>query len=170
MEFQGTVETLVRQGHTVFVEASPHPVLTIGVQATADATDTPIITTGSLRRDDGTIQRFLSHLAELHVRGVRVDWRPLFVGVSPVELPTYAFQRERFWLERTLPSPPRSRGDTGSPGKPLPGMDTPTLPGTWLAVFSKGTSGPWPVPGLWPSRVARGSVPSRCRTTRSVRA
>ncbi|WP_156107517.1 acyltransferase domain-containing protein, partial [Streptomyces violaceusniger] len=29
VEFQGTVETLVRQGHTVFVEASPHPVLTI---------------------------------------------------------------------------------------------------------------------------------------------
>ncbi|MCG0291164.1 acyltransferase domain-containing protein, partial [Streptomyces sp. PSAA01] len=53
VEFQGTIEGLLELGHTVFVEASPHPVLTIGIQDTADATDTPIITTGSLRRDDG---------------------------------------------------------------------------------------------------------------------
>ncbi|MFF6853692.1 SDR family NAD(P)-dependent oxidoreductase, partial [Streptomyces antimycoticus] len=138
VEFQGTVETLVRQGHTVFVEASPHPVLTIGIHDTADATDTPIITTGSLRRDDGTIQRFLSHLAELHVRGVRVDWRPLFVGVSPVELPTYAFQRERFWLGADTAESAAVAWRYRIAWKPLPGMDTPTLPGTWLAVVPEG--------------------------------
>ncbi|MEU5736329.1 SDR family NAD(P)-dependent oxidoreductase, partial [Streptomyces antimycoticus] len=115
VEFQGTVETLVRQGHTVFVEASPHPVLTIGVQDTADATDTPIITTGSLRRDEGGPARFLTALSELSVRGVTADWRQAFggTGARHVDLPTYPFQRERFWVEPTAADVVRD-GDTSA--------------------------------------------------------
>ncbi|WP_172629620.1 SDR family NAD(P)-dependent oxidoreductase, partial [Streptomyces sp. NL15-2K] len=41
-------------------------------------------------------------LATLHVHGVEVDWAQLFTGVEPVELPTYAFQRQRYWLESRL--------------------------------------------------------------------
>ncbi|MEU5930855.1 SDR family NAD(P)-dependent oxidoreductase, partial [Streptomyces antimycoticus] len=115
VEFQGTVETLVRQGHTVFVEASPHPVLTTGIQDTADATDTPIITTGSLRRDEGGPARFLTVLSELSVRGVTADWRQAFggTGARHVDLPTYPFQRERFWVEPTAADVVRD-GDTSA--------------------------------------------------------
>ncbi|MFE9069458.1 SDR family NAD(P)-dependent oxidoreductase, partial [Streptomyces violaceusniger] len=113
VEFRSTIEGLLELGHTVFVEASPHPVLTVGVQDTADATDTPIITTGSLRRDDGGPARFLTALAELSVRGVTADWRQAFgeSGARHVDLPTYPFQRERFWVEPTAPSVARD-GDT----------------------------------------------------------
>ncbi|MBU3871419.1 SDR family NAD(P)-dependent oxidoreductase, partial [Streptomyces sp. 4503] len=108
-----TIEGLLDLGHTVFVEASPHPVLTIGIQDTADATDTPIITTGSLRRDDGGSARFLAALAELSVRGVTADWRQAFgaLGAQHVDLPTYPFQRERFWVEPTARGVVRD-GDT----------------------------------------------------------
>ncbi|MFH8371879.1 SDR family NAD(P)-dependent oxidoreductase, partial [Streptomyces sp. NPDC018031] len=41
--------------------------------------------------------------AEAWTAGARVDWTPLFPGARPVELPTYAFQRERYWLEATGP-------------------------------------------------------------------
>ncbi|MEV6134350.1 type I polyketide synthase, partial [Streptomyces violaceusniger] len=113
VEFQSTIEGLLELGHTVFVEASPHPVLTVGVQDTADATDTPVITTGSLRRDDGGPARFLTALAELSVRGVTADWRQAFGerGAWHVDLPTYPFQRERFWVEPTAPGVVRD-GDT----------------------------------------------------------
>ncbi|MFF0746330.1 type I polyketide synthase [Streptomyces sp. NPDC004111] len=99
VQFQDTIEALLHTGHTVFVEASPHPVLTIGIQDTADTHDTDILATGTLRRDHGTVEQFLLSLARLHVCGVRVDWRSVFGEVRQVELPTYAFQRERFWLE-----------------------------------------------------------------------
>ncbi|MFD0648434.1 type I polyketide synthase [Streptomyces malaysiensis subsp. malaysiensis] len=106
VEFRSAVEGLLELGHTVFVEASPHPVLTVGIQDTADATDTDILVTGSLRRDDGGLVSFLTALARLHVRGIAVEWRAAFTGLDAhaVDLPTYAFQRRRFWaasLQRT---------------------------------------------------------------------
>jgi len=44
--------------------------------------------------------RFVTFLAQIHVAGVAVDWRPIFAGnsVRRVPLPTYAFQRQRYWL------------------------------------------------------------------------
>ncbi|MGW4079221.1 type I polyketide synthase, partial [Streptomyces asiaticus] len=119
VEFQSTVEHLIRQGHTVFVEASPHPVLTVGIQDTADTTDTDILVTGSLRRDDGGPARFLTALAELSVRGVATDWRQAFEGTGAryVDLPTYPFQRERFWAEPTAPDMARDANGTTADGE-----------------------------------------------------
>ncbi|MFI8945943.1 type I polyketide synthase [Streptomyces sp. NPDC053750] len=59
---------------------------------------------GSLRRDDGGLDRFYTALAEVYVAGVPVDWTPAFgPDARPVaDLPTYAFQHESYWL---LPSP-----------------------------------------------------------------
>ncbi|MEU7136735.1 type I polyketide synthase [Streptomyces sp. NPDC046261] len=102
VEFQNTIGNLLTLGHTLFVESSPHPVLTVGVQDTIDASDTHAVVTGSLRRGEGGVERFLLSLAQLHVCGAHVDWRPVFAGARQVELPTYAFQRERFWLEPSV--------------------------------------------------------------------
>ncbi len=56
---------------------------------------------GSLRRDDGGLGRFLRSVAELWVAGGVVDWQRVFAGSGGVRvgLPSYAFQRERFWLK-----------------------------------------------------------------------
>ncbi|NUH44376.1 SDR family NAD(P)-dependent oxidoreductase, partial [Streptomyces samsunensis] len=121
VEFRSAVEGLLELGHTVFVEASPHPVLTVGIQDTADATDTThtdILVTGSLRRDDGGPARFLTALAELFVRGVATDWRQAFEGTGArhVDLPTYPFQRERFWVEPTAPGVVRDADVTTADG------------------------------------------------------
>ncbi|WP_251983342.1 SDR family NAD(P)-dependent oxidoreductase, partial [Streptomyces rapamycinicus] len=119
VEFRSAIEGLLELGHTVFVEASPHPVLTVGVQDTADATATDIVVSGSLRRDDGGPARFLTALAELSVRGVATDWRQAFEGTGAqyVDLPTYPFQRERFWVEPTAPDMDRDAGVATADGE-----------------------------------------------------
>ncbi|MCS7479352.1 type I polyketide synthase [Umezawaea endophytica] len=98
--FGPTVETMIGQGFRAFVEVSPHPVLTMPVQDMLDNADATGLALGSLRRDHGGQRRFLTSLAEAHVRGLAVDWTPVFAGsgARSVELPTYAFQHRRYWL------------------------------------------------------------------------
>ncbi|QLH24136.1 type I polyketide synthase [Streptomyces sp. Rer75] len=97
VRFQTAVETLAEQEYEAFIEVSSHPVLTMSVQDIADSA----VVTGTLRRDDGGLDRFLTSLAEVWVQGVEVDWARAFenTGASRVDLPTYAFQRRRYWLE-----------------------------------------------------------------------
>ncbi|OJF16269.1 type I polyketide synthase [Couchioplanes caeruleus] len=97
VRLEESMTALLAQGHDVFVECSPHPVLGAGIEDTAAAAGTDAVVIGSLRRDDGTPERMLLSLAEAHVRGVAVDWR--LTGGRTVPLPTYAFQRDRYWLE-----------------------------------------------------------------------
>ncbi|MGI8311953.1 type I polyketide synthase [Saccharopolyspora hattusasensis] len=97
VEFERAVSRLVESGSGLFVECSPHPVLTLGVQQTAE--DAAVV--GTLRRDDGDLDRMLLSAAEAHVAGADVDFTPLLQGGRLVDLPTYPFQRKRFWLEPT---------------------------------------------------------------------
>ncbi|GAA1959312.1 SDR family NAD(P)-dependent oxidoreductase [Amycolatopsis minnesotensis] len=119
VRFEGAIARLSAEGHRVFVEVSPHPVLATAIQDAGHRE--PAVVTGSLRRGDGGLDRFLLSLAELHVRGVPVDWRPaLGTRTTRVDLPTYPFQRQRFWLE-----PRRKTGEVAAAG--LTAADHPLL-------------------------------------------
>ncbi|WP_203721032.1 type I polyketide synthase, partial [Paractinoplanes brasiliensis] len=97
VRFADTVQALIAAGHRTFVELSPHPVLTMAVEAAADG----LVVTGSLRRGEDTRRRFMHAVATLHAAGVEVDWTPALGDgpVRPVALPTYPFQHERYWPE-----------------------------------------------------------------------
>ncbi|MEU3099573.1 type I polyketide synthase, partial [Streptomyces sp. NPDC006967] len=103
VRFDAAVRSLVEQGHEVFVEVSPHPVLTMALQDTAEATGAaePPVVVGTLRRDDGGLRRALRSAAELWVAGAAVDWSAVFAGTGtrPTALPGYPFQLRRYWLE-----------------------------------------------------------------------
>jgi len=103
VRFEQATRALVRHGATAFVELSPHPVLTVAVESTlASIPDTSpeLAVVGSLRRDEGGLERFVTSLGEAHAQGVEVDWAAVIGPGVParVELPTYAFQRRRFWV------------------------------------------------------------------------
>ncbi|MFD4924559.1 SDR family NAD(P)-dependent oxidoreductase [Streptomyces goshikiensis] len=101
VRFQETVEQLLADGFPVFVEASAHPVLTAAVQETAESVGRQVCAVGSLRRDEGGLRRFLTSVAEAFVQGVDVTWPTLFdgTGARTIDLPTYPFQHQRYWLE-----------------------------------------------------------------------
>ncbi|KUJ66293.1 hypothetical protein ACZ90_38470 [Streptomyces albus subsp. albus] len=99
VEFQGVVASLVASGHRAFIEVSPHPVLTFGVQEMVDAVATDAVVVGTLRRDEGGLGRLTASLAEAFVHGVPVDWSGSYPGGRRVELPTYPFQGRRYWID-----------------------------------------------------------------------
>ncbi|MCP2256157.1 NADPH:quinone reductase, partial [Prauserella aidingensis] len=75
-----------------FVECSPHPVLTMTLPD-------DVVAVGSLRRDEGGLDRLLLSLAEAVVAGVEPDWNAVVPGGHRVDLPTYPFQHERYWID-----------------------------------------------------------------------
>ncbi|MFC4535070.1 SDR family NAD(P)-dependent oxidoreductase [Sphaerisporangium dianthi] len=111
VEFNAAVSGLVARGQRLFIESGPHPVLTMDVQRILDeaAGDEAGAALGTLRRGDGGLGRFLRSAADAHVRGVDVRWDEAFPDGRHVDLPAYAFQRERFWMEPAV-------RDAASPG------------------------------------------------------
>ncbi|MCE0537505.1 acyltransferase domain-containing protein [Kineosporia rhizophila] len=99
VQFTDGIKTLDRDGYGVFVEVSPHTVLTAAIGATLEREDDrpAAVVTGTLKREDGGAARFLASLAEVHVGGGHVDWKAVLPEGKRVDLPTYAFQRQRYW-------------------------------------------------------------------------
>jgi acyl transferase domain-containing protein len=113
VEFDRTVRVLAADGYGTFIEVSPHPVLTAAITETME--DTPaggVTVAGSLRRGDGGARRMLASLAEVWVRGTEVDWAAVLGGGRRVDLPTYAFQNQRYWPRVSLG--PRAAGADGA--------------------------------------------------------
>ncbi|WP_406419594.1 SDR family NAD(P)-dependent oxidoreductase [Streptomyces sp. NBC_01614] len=100
VEFDSVIHTLAGQGHRLFIESSPRSVLTMDVQQVLDETTEGGTALGTLRRDDGGLDRFLASVAEAHVHGLNARWAEAFrPGTAEyTDLPTYAFQPERFWM------------------------------------------------------------------------
>ncbi|MGW8634616.1 type I polyketide synthase [Streptomyces sp. NPDC055793] len=100
VRFGEVVAALMRERGGVYVEVSPHPVLQVAMEETADTLASPPPVVNTLNKHDGGTAKILASAAELHVRGVPVDWRTVFAPARPhrIGLPTYPFQRQRYWL------------------------------------------------------------------------
>ncbi|HKP59038.1 MAG TPA: SDR family NAD(P)-dependent oxidoreductase, partial [Polyangiales bacterium] len=111
VRFDRALTQLLEDGHGVFVEVSAHPVLGVSLRSASEGRGGVVI--GSLSREQGELSSLLRGLGELHAHGCAVDWKRVLhkYGGARVELPTYAFQRERFWLEAG-----KGRSDAGSMG------------------------------------------------------
>jgi len=144
VRLESAVRSLVGEGFGAFVEVSPHPVLVTAVQETVEAADASAVVVGSLRRDEGGLERFLTSAAELFVQGVVVDWSSVVAGGRRVSLPTYAFQRERFWLESGTKTGDLGSVGLGGTGHPLLGAAV-HLPGGEVVLTGRWSvkSHPW---------------------------
>ena len=101
--FEPVARGLLEAGHRVLIEVSPHPVFALALAETVESALTDpgqarILET--LRREEGGPERFTLSLAQAHAAGVALDWEALLAGRAArrVPLPTYPFQRRRFWL------------------------------------------------------------------------
>ncbi|MBL1102706.1 SDR family NAD(P)-dependent oxidoreductase [Streptomyces sp. 205] len=113
------------QGATRLLEVGPDPVLASLAQP---APDTEVVAavavaTSALRTGRPEAETVMAAVAELFVRGEGVDWGAVFAGCGGqrVDLPTYVFQRDRYWLEPSAPATNAEGLGLGEPGHPLLG-------------------------------------------------
>ncbi|WP_442934777.1 type I polyketide synthase, partial [Micromonospora sp. CPCC 205714] len=96
VRFADGITALHAAGATTFLELGPDAALTPMIEGilTDDVTIIP-----SLRRGHDEHRQALTALAKLHVTGTTVDWTALLPQTTgTVDLPTYPFQRQRYWL------------------------------------------------------------------------
>ena len=112
VQFGWAVKTLLDDRHGMFVELGGHPALT-AVLSSTEVAGVQSAVVGSLRRDAGGMSALHRNLGVLHTQGYAVPWATLLAEVAgpAVALPTYAFQRQRYWLE-----PVRSLADVAAAG------------------------------------------------------
>ena len=110
VRFADGLSWLASQRATRFLEIGPDGTLTAMAQGTLVSQDT--LTVPALRKDRPEAEALLTALARVHVHGGGVDWAEVFRGSGGrrVELPTYAFQRERYW---PVPAPVSSNSGSG---------------------------------------------------------
>ncbi|MEU3573772.1 type I polyketide synthase, partial [Kitasatospora sp. NPDC036755] len=115
VRFLDAVRTLEAEGVDTFLELGPDGVLS-AMAATCVERATSA-TVPAMRHGYPEPHTLVSALGRLHVRGVPVDWAAFFAGTgaTPVDLPTYPFQRERYWLEPAAPLPAAGADRAGHP-------------------------------------------------------
>lgn len=98
--FYQTVNKMIEEGYTTFIENSPHPILCNSIEQIRNISNKEIFAINSLVRDEPEEMQILQSMGDLHAIGIPVDWTSYYSNqVKAVALPTYPWQRNRFWLE-----------------------------------------------------------------------
>ncbi|MEW2511331.1 SDR family NAD(P)-dependent oxidoreductase [Streptomyces sp. NPDC046870] len=145
VRFAPALTALHELGVRTFLEVGPDAALTA---LAADCLPEDSVTVAGLRRDGDEERDLVTAVARLHAAGTAVDWAAFFAphGARRTELPTYAFQRERLWLEAA----PSGSGDADGLGQSATGhpllsaaTDLPDTGGAVLTGRLSLASHPW---------------------------
>ncbi|KIG15387.1 Malonyl CoA-acyl carrier protein transacylase [Enhygromyxa salina] len=101
VRFVESVRTLETQAVQVALELGPHGVLSsMAADCLSDDAQGQVLLRSLLRRDRDELETLHTALAALHCRGVDMNWQPILgqAAAAALELPTYPFQRQRYWL------------------------------------------------------------------------
>ncbi|MEU1260404.1 SDR family NAD(P)-dependent oxidoreductase, partial [Streptomyces chartreusis] len=139
---EAATEAVTAEGAVRLLEIGPDPVLSSLVEPGAGGTAVSV-----LRKDRPEAETFLGAVAELFVRGADVDWAAVLdgSGARKVPLPTYAFQRQRYWLRPSRTNAAADSLGLGDPGHPLLGAALPVAGSDTLLLTSRLStdSHPW---------------------------
>lgn len=119
VQFAPAIETLASQGYNLFIEIGSHPILTRLGQKTLANPD--YLWLSSLQRGQDDWQILLQSVAKLAVSGVNIDWNGFDKDYARLRLPlpTYAFQKQPYWLTVEAPGLRPTQGTETVEGQDL---------------------------------------------------
>jgi polyketide synthase 1/15 len=119
VRFADSVRHLQTRGASHFIEAGPGSGLTGSIEQSLSSAEAVVVVVSMLGKDRPEVASVLGAAGQLFTTGVPVDWPAVFAGSGGrrMELPTYAFQRRRFW------ETPSSGGSADAAGLGLGGAN-----------------------------------------------
>ncbi|HTQ17456.1 MAG TPA: sulfolipid-1 biosynthesis phthioceranic/hydroxyphthioceranic acid synthase [Mycobacterium sp.] len=99
VRFAAAVQAALEDGHRVFAELSPHPLLTVSVQQTASPLDVPVTTLAGMRREQELPFGLLQFVADLHGAGATVDFAALCPDGRLVDAPLPTWTKRQLMLD-----------------------------------------------------------------------
>ncbi|WP_322752893.1 type I polyketide synthase [Frankia sp. Cas3] len=103
VRFADVVHAMLDEGETVFIEMGPHPMLANAIREIIDGTEGAGTVIASLNRNAADWTAILTTVGTLYATGYEPDWTALRGGTGQfVSLPTYPWQRRRFWISDAL--------------------------------------------------------------------
>ncbi len=136
VRFSETIQKLIEDEHVVFIELSPHPTLLSSIEEISKEIKKSVHGFSSLRREQPELATLFGELGALYASGYDIDWNKIYPnGGKVVSLPTYPWQRERYWLETAVTASKQAR-----PGaRPLLGEYLQSATGTYIWETSAST-------------------------------
>ncbi|BBZ28131.1 polyketide synthase [Mycolicibacterium madagascariense] len=98
VRFAAAVRAALEDGHRVFAELAPHPVLTHAITQTANSLDTPVAALATLRRGQRLGGGVLDVVGDMHCAGAAVDFSVLYPRGRLVDAPLPTWTHRRLWL------------------------------------------------------------------------
>ncbi|KUH80912.1 MULTISPECIES: type I polyketide synthase [unclassified Mycobacterium] len=98
VRFAAAVQAALEDGHRVFAELAPHPLLTRALEQTAASLDVPMATVAGMRRGQALPFGLRGFVADLHNAGAAVDFSVLYPHGRLVDAPLPTWTRHRHWL------------------------------------------------------------------------
>ncbi|MGW5351804.1 non-ribosomal peptide synthetase/type I polyketide synthase [Streptomyces sp. NPDC004031] len=129
VRFRAAVDLLADDGHGIFLEVGPHPVLGHAIRECLGDRGAEGRVLPSIRRREDEPEVLTRSLAALHTLGVEPDWAALHPGGRPVPLPGYPWKRDVYWTEPA----PVAQVRLGRVDHPLLGRRTASAQPAWEA-------------------------------------
>ncbi len=98
VRFADALQNASASGPAIFLEISPHPVLSADIDSTLAELNKDFAVLPSLRRHQPERAALFQTMLQLYVKGAQINWSGLYPTGNVVPLPAYPWQRERFWI------------------------------------------------------------------------
>ena len=98
VRFATAVQAALEDGHRVFAELSPHPLLVRALEQTARSVDVPLAALSGMRREQPLPYGLRNFVADTHSAGATIDFAILYPDGKLVDAPLPTWTHSRHWL------------------------------------------------------------------------
>ncbi|HRH56313.1 MAG TPA: SDR family NAD(P)-dependent oxidoreductase [Chitinophagales bacterium] len=116
VQFSNVIQQISKENNAVYIEMSPHPTLIHAIKENLENIDTKTLVIGSFSKENEEQVQFYNNYTNLFAANIKFDWHTIYPSIGEfIELPTYAWQKEYYWIKKSTTSKSLLTQSSGKP-------------------------------------------------------